>query len=77
MHNAAVSYEQLGLPTLDALGADLLTTTPRQRWIGLARPIVGIAAYKTLFDHKSIFCTQTAPHHLPFQRKIDFTSIPQ
>lgn len=33
------------LPTLDALGRDLLTTTPRQRWQGLARPFVGLAVY--------------------------------
>jgi fatty acid desaturase len=33
------------LPTLNELGSDLLTTTPRQRWIALARPFLGVAAY--------------------------------
>src|SRR5215468_11207360 len=33
------------LPTLRELGDDLLVTTPRQRWIALARPFVGVALY--------------------------------
>ncbi len=33
------------LPSLRELGDDLLITTPRQRWIALARPFVGIAFY--------------------------------
>ena len=33
------------LPTLEELGTDLLITTPRQRWIALVRPFVGLAAY--------------------------------
>jgi beta-carotene hydroxylase len=31
------------LPTLDELGRDLLTTTPRQRQVALMRPFVGLA----------------------------------
>ncbi|MDX2160895.1 MAG: fatty acid desaturase [bacterium] len=37
--------EALAVPALHDLGDDLLTTTPRQRWIGLARPFVGLAGY--------------------------------
>jgi fatty acid desaturase len=33
------------LPTLQMLGADLLQTTPRQRWIGFARPFAGLLLY--------------------------------
>jgi beta-carotene hydroxylase len=33
------------IPTLDALGDDLLATSRRQRWLALARPIIGLAAY--------------------------------
>ncbi len=33
------------LPTLTELGTDLLITTPRQRWIALARPFIGVTAY--------------------------------
>ena len=33
------------LPTLRELGDDLLVTTPRQRWVALARPFVGVALY--------------------------------
>lgn len=33
------------IPKLEELGADLLITTPRQRRIGLIRPIIGVAAY--------------------------------
>jgi beta-carotene hydroxylase len=33
------------LPTLRELGDDLLTTTPRQRWVALARPFIGVALY--------------------------------
>ncbi|MGA2230434.1 MAG: fatty acid desaturase [Tepidisphaeraceae bacterium] len=33
------------LPPLDALGRDLLTTTPWQRRVALARPLLGVAAY--------------------------------
>lgn len=40
-----LTSEDLKLPTLHELGADLLVTTPRQRWIGLARPFVGLAIY--------------------------------
>jgi beta-carotene hydroxylase len=40
-----VTVENLQLPTLEALGTDLLVTTPQQRWIALARPFIGLAAY--------------------------------
>jgi beta-carotene hydroxylase len=40
-----VSVEQLGLPSLKGLGADLLVTTPAQRWLSLARPLIGVAVY--------------------------------
>lgn len=33
------------LPTLDELGRDLLVTTPRQRWVALLRPFIGLIAY--------------------------------
>ena len=33
------------LPTLRELGDDLLVTTPRQRWVALARPFIGVALY--------------------------------
>lgn len=33
------------LPTLEELGTDLLTTTPRQRRIALVRPFIGIVIY--------------------------------
>lgn len=33
------------LPKLDELGSDLLLTTPRQRRIALARPVIGLALY--------------------------------
>jgi beta-carotene hydroxylase len=33
------------LPRLDELGADLLLTTRRQRWLALARPFIGLAGY--------------------------------
>lgn len=45
MYNHDHDYEEMGLPTLEYLGGDLLTTTSRQRWIGLVRPFVGVAAY--------------------------------
>jgi len=32
-------------PPLSALGPDLLATTPRQRWIALARPYLGVAVF--------------------------------
>ena len=32
-------------PSLEELGRDLLITTPRQRWIALARPFIGVAMY--------------------------------
>jgi len=35
----------LEIPKLEELGADLLTTTPRQRNIALARPFIGVALY--------------------------------
>ena len=35
----------LRLPALRELGDDLLITTPRQRWIALARPFLGVALY--------------------------------
>lgn len=37
--------ENTPLPTLEQLGLDLLTTTPQQRLIALARPFIGMAAY--------------------------------
>jgi beta-carotene hydroxylase len=43
MHD--ITSTDLQLPTLHELGTDLLVTTPRQRWIGLARPFVGLAIY--------------------------------
>ena len=33
------------IPTLDSLGEDLLATSSRQRWLALARPLIGVAAY--------------------------------
>lgn len=36
---------ELGLPTLADLGSDLLQTTPRQRWLTLLRPCVGVALF--------------------------------
>jgi beta-carotene hydroxylase len=33
------------IPPLDSLGDDLLSTTPRQRRLALARPFVGVAVY--------------------------------
>ncbi|MCI0463215.1 MAG: fatty acid desaturase [Gemmataceae bacterium] len=33
------------LPPLEELGADLLATTRRQRWLACARPVLGVAAY--------------------------------
>ena len=33
------------LPTLDSLGADLVATSERQRWLALARPFIGLSAY--------------------------------
>lgn len=33
------------LPTLRELGDDLLVTIPRQRWVALTRPFVGVALY--------------------------------
>lgn len=33
------------IPKIEELGVDLLITTPRQRRIGLIRPIIGVAAY--------------------------------
>lgn len=43
MHKA--SYRELGLPTLEELGLDLVVTTPYQRRIALLRPFLGLAAY--------------------------------
>ena len=40
-----MAVQDLGLPTLDELGTDLLRTTPQQRWISLARPFVGVLFY--------------------------------
>jgi beta-carotene hydroxylase len=39
------TLEQLGLPTIEALGTDLLLTTPWQRRTALIRPLIGVAAY--------------------------------
>jgi fatty acid desaturase len=39
------TVDDLKPPRLDELGSDLLITTPRQRWIALARPFVGVAVY--------------------------------
>ena len=39
------SMENPVLPRLDALGRDLLTTSPRQRCIAFLRPCLGLAAY--------------------------------
>jgi beta-carotene hydroxylase len=39
------TLESLGMPSLKQLGADLLTTTPTQRWTALLRPFLGVAAY--------------------------------
>ena len=36
---------ELPPPRLDSLGADLLRTTRRQRWLACARPLIGLAAY--------------------------------
>src|SRR5712691_6066565 len=33
------------IPKLEELGTDLLVTTPRQRWIALTRPLIGVAVY--------------------------------
>ncbi len=33
------------IPKLSALGADLLITTPRQQWMALARPFIGLVIY--------------------------------
>lgn len=33
------------IPSLEALGTDLLMTTPRQRWLGLLRPFIWLAFY--------------------------------
>jgi hypothetical protein len=33
------------LPSLSDLGSDLLVTTPRQRWVALTRPYLGVAAF--------------------------------
>jgi hypothetical protein len=33
------------IPTLDSLGEDLLATSSRQRWLALARPLIGVATY--------------------------------
>src|SRR6266545_1362544 len=33
------------LPPLAEVGSDLLATTPRQRWIALARPYLGVAVF--------------------------------
>ncbi len=42
---SAVTLNELRLPTLAALGDDLLATSPRQRNLALARPFVGVVAY--------------------------------
>ncbi len=39
------TLDQLGLPSLETLGTDLLLTTPAQRRMALARPFIGVAAY--------------------------------
>jgi fatty acid desaturase len=40
-----MASNDFNLPRLDELGADLLVTTPLQRWIALARPFAGVALY--------------------------------
>ncbi len=40
-----LSLAEPRLPRLEALGADLLLTTRRQRWLACARPFAGLAAY--------------------------------
>ncbi len=36
---------ELGLPCVEALGRDLLQTTPTQRWLAVARPFIGLLVY--------------------------------
>lgn len=36
------------LPSLEELGTDLLLTRPRQRWLALARPLIGLLVYGTV-----------------------------
>ncbi len=43
--SARSAADDIPPPRLRELGTDLLTTTPRQRIISLARPFVGVAAY--------------------------------
>ena len=38
------------IPALDSLGDDLLATSPRQRRLALARPIIGLIAYGLAAD---------------------------
>ncbi len=45
MHAHDHTPQSLGLPSLAALGDDLLTTTPAQRRIALIRPFIGVGAY--------------------------------
>jgi beta-carotene hydroxylase len=45
MDNMMNHTTNLDLPTLNDLGTDLLTTTPRQRWIALVRPFIGVIVY--------------------------------
>jgi beta-carotene hydroxylase len=42
---SAATCSECQIPTLDALGDDLLATSRRQRWMALARPIIGLAVY--------------------------------
>jgi beta-carotene hydroxylase len=42
---STATRSELLIPILDSLGADLLTTSPRQRQLALARPIFGLVAY--------------------------------
>ena len=36
---------ELGLPSIEVLGRDLLQTSPSQRWLGIIRPLIGLLAY--------------------------------
>lgn len=40
-----LTLHERALPRLEDLGADLLTTTRKQRWLALARPYLGLVCY--------------------------------
>ena len=42
------------IPALDSLGDDLLATSPRQRRLALARPIIGLIAYGLAADARLV-----------------------